>query len=122
MNIVVIVLQILLGAAFLGSGFSKVTGNKMQVDNFNALGLPQWFRVLTGLLQLAGAGALIAGFWLPSWLEWGALLLAIIMFGAVFFHVKAGDSFGKAVPALVLTLLAAALLALRFSELSAFPG
>jgi putative oxidoreductase len=122
MSIVVIVLQILLGAAFLGSGLSKVAGSKMQVESFSGLGLPQWFRVLTGLLQLVGAAALIVGFWQPSWLAWGAALLAVIMLGAVHFHLKAGDSFGKAVPALVLALLAAAPVALRFSELAAFPG
>ncbi len=40
---------------FLFAGFGKVTGINMHVEAFNHLGLPQWFRVVTGIVELAGA-------------------------------------------------------------------
>ncbi|CAI6082749.1 DoxX family protein [Cohnella sp. JJ-181] len=117
-----LVLQILLIVAFAASGFTKVAGVKMQVDSFSKLGLPQWFRVVTGLLQLVGVAALVAGFWRDSWTAWGAVLIGAIMLGAVLFHVRAKDKFGAIAPALVLAALAIVLAALLGSDLGDFPN
>lgn len=117
-----IIIEILLALAFLGSGLSKVGGSKMQVDSFNKLGLPQWFRVFTGLLQLVGVAGLVGGFWTESWGAWGALLIAVIMVGAVLAHLRAKDKFGQIAPALVLAILAIVLTILLGSDLGDFPN
>ena len=49
------VLQILAAAAFLGAGSAKLAGVREMVDTFTKVGLGQWFRYLTGLLEVAGA-------------------------------------------------------------------
>jgi putative oxidoreductase len=49
------------------------------VDMFNVVGLGQWFRYFTGVLEvIGGVGILIPRFSRPA-----ALLLAVIMLGAV---------------------------------------
>lgn len=63
MVVLSIVLQSLLILYYVFSGSAKVAGAKYWVDIFNNLGLPQWFRVVTGFVQLLGAAVLIVGYW-----------------------------------------------------------
>ncbi|MFD2611418.1 DoxX family protein [Paenibacillus gansuensis] len=106
MHIVSIVLQVLLGAAFLLFASGKLTGQQMQVDNFNHLRLPPWFRIVTGLVHVVGAAGMIAGIWVEGLASWAGLWIGVTMLFAVIFHLRVGDSFGKALPALVLAVLA----------------
>ncbi len=118
MDIVAIVLQCLLAFAFFFSGVSKIAGAKMQVDTFTHLGLPQWFRVATGFIALAGVVGLIIGFWNEGILATAALWLACIMLGAVLFHIRSKDPIAKVFPAAMLMILALALAGLHFSALT----
>lgn len=115
-------LQIVLILAFAAAGLGKIAGIKAQVDSFNRLGLPQWFRVVTGLLQLVGAAALVVGFWRDSWAAWGAVLIGVIMLGAVAAHLRIKDKFGALAPALVLAVIAIVLAVLLGSDLGDFPS
>lgn len=118
MDIVTIVLQSLLAFAFFFSGASKLAGAKMQVDTFSHLGLPQWFRIVTGIVQVIGAAGLIVGFWKEGVLAIAALWLVCTMLGAVMSHIRAKDPIGKIVPAAVLLGLALVLASLNFSALT----
>ncbi|WP_043930809.1 DoxX family protein [Bacillus sp. EB01] len=122
MEILAYVLQGLLAAMFLMAGSGKITGSKMHVDNFTHWRLPQWFRVVTGLVEVASALALIVGYWHPSWAAAGALLLGITGIGGVVTHLRAKDPFKQTVTILVLGVLAFVLLYIRWSDLSNFPG
>jgi uncharacterized membrane protein YphA (DoxX/SURF4 family) len=119
MAILTLVLQCLLIFAFFFSGISKLAGAKMQVDTFTHLGLPQWFRVATGLIALAGVVGLVIGFWNEGVLAIAALWLACIMLGAVLFHIRSKDSIGKMIPAAMLMILALVLAIAHVSALSA---
>ncbi|WP_284139112.1 MULTISPECIES: DoxX family protein [unclassified Virgibacillus] len=83
-------LQVLLGAGFFMFGYMKFTSPKM-VEGFNHFGLPQWFRVITGLFEWVGAIAIIAGIWYTPLVIWAGLWLAIIMFFAMLTHIRAKD-------------------------------
>ncbi|HZR46438.1 MAG TPA: DoxX family protein [Candidatus Manganitrophaceae bacterium] len=83
LNIVLWVLQLLGAAMFLMAGSSKLTGNQQMVQAFEMIGLGQWFRVLTGALEVIGAVLLLV----PQTAFFGALLLAIVMVGAVIAHL-----------------------------------
>ncbi|WP_339318041.1 DoxX family protein [Paenibacillus sp. FSL R10-2734] len=117
MAIIALVLQCLLIFAFFFSGISKLAGAKMQVDTFSHLGLPQWFRVATGLIALVGVVGLIIGFWNEGVLAIAALWLACIMLGAVLFHIRSSDPIGKIIPAVVLMILALILACFHVSAL-----
>jgi putative oxidoreductase len=122
MNVLTIVLQSLLGLAFLMAGMGKITGSQMHVDGFKHWRLPQWFRIVTGFVELVGAVALIIGFWEPSWITAGALLLGITGIGGVLTHIRVKDSFKQIFPILLLGILSLILFFITLSDLSDFPG
>jgi uncharacterized membrane protein YphA (DoxX/SURF4 family) len=65
------ILRFLLGVAFLVIGGAKLAGVMNTVQFFTAIGWGQWFRYLTGLLDVMGAVLLF----IPRWTCYGALLL-----------------------------------------------
>src|SRR2546427_7044633 len=54
-NVVLWVLQVAAAGMFLMVGFLKLSGDSQLVGLFEAIGLGQWFRYLTGALEVAGA-------------------------------------------------------------------
>lgn len=93
--------KILLAAAFLSAGGLKLVGFPMMVDNFAQIGLGQWFRYLTGALEVIG-GILVL---VPVTAAFGGVLLACVMIGAVATHLLVLP--GSPVPAMVLFALSA---------------
>jgi len=85
-NVVLWALQIAAGGMFLTLGFLKQSGNAQLVGLFEAIGLGQWFRYLTGALEVTGAFLLL----IPRTSGLGALMLAGVMVGAVVTHVFIG--------------------------------
>jgi uncharacterized membrane protein YphA (DoxX/SURF4 family) len=83
MNVVLWVLQIAAAGMFLMVGFLKLSGNPQLVGLFEAIGIGQWFRYLTGALEVTGALLLL----IPRTSGLGALLLAGVMVGAVVTHL-----------------------------------
>ena len=73
------VVQIALAAMFLMAGASKLTGAPNMVALFNAIGFGQWFRYVTGLIEISSALALLT----PRSAVFGALLLVPTMLGAL---------------------------------------
>lgn len=77
-TVVLWVLRVLVAALFLFAAFSKLSGQPMMVEEFNTVGLGQWFRYVTGLLELVGGLAVLA----PPISPFGALLLLCVDVGA----------------------------------------
>jgi uncharacterized membrane protein YphA (DoxX/SURF4 family) len=98
-NAVVWTLQALAGAMFLFAGASKLAGAPMMVQMFDAIGIGQWFRYVTGAIEVVGAVLLFV----PSLALVGALALAATMVGAIITHlfIVGGN------PAVPIVLLAA---------------
>jgi len=97
MNVGLWILQIGAAGMFLMVGFFKVTGDPQMVGLFDAIGLGQWFRYVTGSLEVLGALLLL----IPRLSGLGALLLMGVMIGAVPTHLfVVGGS-----PLLAITLL-----------------
>jgi putative oxidoreductase len=91
----------LLALAFAAAGTAKLYGVPMLVEEFEHIGLGQWFRYLTGTLEILGAVLII----IPSTVAFGAALLCCIMIGAIFTHVFVIG--GSPLPAIVLLALSA---------------
>jgi putative oxidoreductase len=72
-------LRILMAALFLFAAVMKLSGQPMMVEEFNTIGLGQWFRLLTGALEAAGAIAIL----LPPVSVFGAMLLLAVDAGAL---------------------------------------
>jgi uncharacterized membrane protein YphA (DoxX/SURF4 family) len=76
-------LQIVSAGMFLMSGTLKLSGNPMMAQMFGVIGLGQWFRYLTGAIEVVGAVLLV----IPSVAAYGALALAVTMIGAIVTHL-----------------------------------
>jgi putative oxidoreductase len=76
--IVLWILRVLAAALFLSAGFMKLIGQPVMVQEFDVIGLGQWFRFLTGILELVGGVAILV----PSISVFGAILLLLVDAGA----------------------------------------
>jgi len=94
------VLRVVVGLAFLAAGGSKLAGAPAMVAMFAKIGFGQWFRILTGSLEVAGA----IGLFVPRFAVYAASLLAVVMVGAIGFHLTILG--GNPGPPIVLLLLA----------------
>jgi putative oxidoreductase len=77
------ILSGLAALAFLGAGGGKLAGAAAMVELFDKVGLGQWFRYFTGLLEVAGAIGLL----ISRYAFYAAILLAIVMVGAIIAHL-----------------------------------
>jgi uncharacterized membrane protein YphA (DoxX/SURF4 family) len=75
--------QVVLAGMFLMAGGSKLAGTPQMVALFDAVGLGQWFRYVTGAIEIVSAIALLV----PTAAVYGALLLIPTMIGAVLTNV-----------------------------------
>ena len=93
--------RILLALAFGAAGAAKLAGAPQMVQVFEAIGFGQWFRYVTGVVEVGGAVLLLV----PATGFLGGLLMAVTMvFGVATHLVLIG---GNPAPAMVLALLSA---------------
>ena len=100
-------LQILLALVFLASGGAKLIALDPMIDLFAQIGVGQWFRVVTGLIEVSAALCLLKRS--TAWI--GAVLIVCTMTGATVTHLFIVPS--SPVAAIVLGTLAAIVLWLR---------
>jgi putative oxidoreductase len=93
--------RILLALAFGAAGTAKLVGVQQLVELFSAIGFGQWFRYLTGAVEVVGALLML----IPAAGLIGGLLLTATCVGAVATHLLLIG--GSPVPATVLGVLSA---------------
>jgi uncharacterized membrane protein YphA (DoxX/SURF4 family) len=76
-------LQAALAALFLVAGGSKLAAAPAMVALYDAIAAGQWFRYVTGAIEVATAVALV----IPPFAPFAALLLASTMVGAIATHL-----------------------------------
>jgi putative oxidoreductase len=89
----------LLAAAFAAAGGAKLASAQPMVAAFDMIGFGQWFRYLTGLIEITGAAALLV----PAFAGFAALPLAATMAGAILAHLTVLP--GSPLPAVLLLAL-----------------
>ena len=94
------ILSGLVALVFIAAGGAKLAGVPVMVEMFDKVGLGRWFRYFTGLLEVtAGIGLLI-----PRYVLHAAVLLVLVMVGAIVAHlIVLGSSPAAPVVLLVLT-------------------
>ena len=98
-NVVRWALCVLIASVFLMAGLGKLIGRPGMVMEFERIGLGQWFRYFTGLLEVTGA----IGVLIPRFSRKAALVLATVMAGAIFAHLTVLSS-PPTLPAVLLVL------------------
>jgi len=83
LNILLWCVQALLAFVFVNASWAKLTGMPEMVALFTAVGFGQWFRYVTGILELTGAVLIMV----PKTMRIGSALLATIMLGALTAHL-----------------------------------
>jgi putative oxidoreductase len=73
------VVQVLGAVSFVFAGYQKLAGTPDMVALFSAIGAGQWFRFVTGTLEILGGIALL----IPRLRALGALGLICVMIGAL---------------------------------------
>jgi putative oxidoreductase len=101
------ILSGLVALVFIAAGGGKLAGTAVMVDLFAKVGVGQWFRYFTGVLELAGGIGLL----FPRYAFYAAILLSIVMVGAIIAHVTVLG--GSPAPALVLLVLSGIIAYLR---------
>jgi putative oxidoreductase len=97
------------GVAFIAIGWGKFDSGTEWVTLFRQIGLGQWFRFFTGVVEMLGG---VLALW-PRTAGVGLLLLAITMFAAALVHIFL---LGHALHALAPGALCFILLALWFDR------
>ncbi|HZR57613.1 MAG TPA: DoxX family protein [Terriglobales bacterium] len=100
-NIALWILQVLAAVAFFAAGSAKWAGVPAMVETFGKLGLGQWFRYVTGTIEIASAILLL----IPRMTFIGASLLVCTMIGALFAHALVLG--GNPMPPIMLLLITA---------------
>ena len=77
------VLRTVVAAMFLLAGGGKLAGAAPMVQMYDTIGVGQWFRYVTGLIEVGSAMLLFV----PSLAGLAALLLACTMVGAIIAHL-----------------------------------
>ena len=104
-TVVASIASILLAVVFLSEGAAKFRESRLWVQMFDQIGLGQWFRYFTGVVEVSGAVLLLV----PAMRMWGALLLTCTMGGALMVHAFV-TGIGR--PTLGVVLLLSALVAI----------
>ncbi|HET7294504.1 MAG TPA: DoxX family protein [Vicinamibacteria bacterium] len=106
-------LQVVVAATILTTGSAKLMGVPMMVETFEHIGLGQWFRYVTGGIEVLSALALLV----QGTAALGALVVVGTMVGAVAAHLFVIG--GSAVPAVVVLVAAAGIAWARRGDLGA---
>ena len=104
--------QVAVAGMFMLSGGLKLAGAPVMVTLFDSIGVGQWFRYVTGSIEVASAVALLV----PSLAPFGALALVPTMVGAIATHLFVVG--GSAVPATVLLTASLAIAWARRDQLA----
>lgn len=106
MFIVVAVLSVLLALGYAWYGMGKLMSNKQAIQALDAVGVGPQLRNTIGVLEILGAVGLVAGLWLAPVGIAAAIGLALLMAGAMVYHLRAGHRGELAVPGVLLVLTA----------------
>jgi uncharacterized membrane protein YphA (DoxX/SURF4 family) len=106
------ILQIVVAFAFLAAGVAKLAAVPFMVQLFDQIGLGQWFRIVTGVVEVVGAAALVY----PRLASVGGLWLGFTMLCAALIHLFVLHT--SPAPAIVLGLLTVLIAYLRRDDLA----
>ncbi len=113
MSILVLILQIFLGIMFVLLGISSLIGPKPVRENFKHLGVPNFFRILTGIVQLIGGIGSFIGIFVSLLSALSSIWIILIMIVALGLHVRIKEPFKKNIPAIAVSILALLVLILH---------
>ncbi|WP_313467155.1 DoxX family protein [Carnobacterium sp.] len=113
MGFLSIIIQLVLGIVFLIFGFVKFDAKKRGKD-FERYGYPQWFRIVSGVIEIIAAILAIYGIVNQTAAAWSGVVISVIMVGAIFTQIKIRDPLQKILMPVVILILGMIILALNW--------
>jgi len=112
-QLIVITLQIIIALGLLNVWLLRAnqsTGYRGGIaktikEEFAVYGLPEWFCYAVGLVKVSCAILLLVALWYPSFRQPAALIISVLMLGAVLMHAKVGDPLKKTLPAVLMLIM-----------------
>lgn len=101
---------------FVASGAAKFLGAEALVTQFDRFGLPHWFMLVTGAIEIIAAAMLLLPAWKPRFLA--ASLLTLTMLCGAALHLRF-DPPTAAIPATLLAIVTASFAAYAIRRRSA---
>lgn len=105
------VLQVLLSVGIAMAGLLKLGGQSSMIDMFDDIGIGQWFRLVVGALEVAGA----VGLMIPRLRALAGLCLLVLLAGATIVNLTVLGT--SPLPPIAYGALAAGIVFLRRREL-----
>jgi uncharacterized membrane protein YphA (DoxX/SURF4 family) len=110
MKLAVSVLQVIVALSLLNVWLLRSSrstayrggGARSMREEFAVYGLPDWFTYIVGALKVGASLCLIAGLWVHPLVLPAALLICVLMLGALAMHAKVHDPLKKFAPALII--------------------
>ncbi len=90
-----------LAVIFARAGIQKFSSTSGWAHAFEVWGFPVWFRILVGVMELAGAALVL----IPRTAAYGAATIIVVMLGAVGTHLSHGEGIHEAVPLIMATIV-----------------
>lgn len=82
-------------------------------EEFAAYGLPPFVFYVVGALKVSAAIVLLAGLWIAAPVRPAAMVVLVLMLGAIAMHVKVGDPLVKSAPAVLMLAMSTGIVLLR---------
>lgn len=113
MNFSIILAQVIIFIGIYNVWFFRFSKNtawrgknaKNMTEEFAVYGLPKWSVFVIGFLKVLSATMIFLGIFIPLIAKPFALILSILMFGAILMHIKVKDNARKSLPAFIMFLL-----------------
>jgi len=110
------ILRVVVAGLFLLAGYMKLSGQAMMIGEFDRVGFGQWFRIVTGVLEVVGSLCVLV----PAVSVFGAMIVLLVDVGA--FFAQAFILHDDIIHTIVIGLVICALIFLQRNQLKAFYG
>ncbi len=100
-NIITWVLSSILAILFVLAGVPKIMQMESIIQMFTVWGYPAWFALTIGVVEVIGGISLL----IPRISFYSAIMLVIVMVGASYTHIAAGESMQVLRPLIFMILL-----------------
>lgn len=106
-------MQILIGALFIYLSILTMVGTKYTKTKFEQLSVPKYFRYVTSFVQFFGGMFMLSGVLYSEIAMLGGIWIAMIMLVGIVLRIRSGESIISTTPAIVIGLVSLAVTVLN---------
>ncbi|KMJ59583.1 hypothetical protein AB685_01525 [Bacillus sp. LL01] len=100
-----LIIQVVIGTLFAFLSFLAFTGAKYSKEKMIHLQLPNYFRYVTGFVQLLGGMFMLSGIWYTDAAILGGVWITMIMLVSMVLRIRANESIISTTPAIIIGIL-----------------